>query len=587
MAKKPTRSFYHSHIQAALQAHARMPLRAEGHEAYLDLFTDHKQLNGIEENPDWQIIAGRRGSGKTLLMNVIRERFEKALDTHKVVPLLFCAQDFHVSPPRTATDNERALAYFQTFMEQLCNRLIDFATQRIIENKNLMLSLFGLGSRKKVAEIENVLLGMMESTEKGELRRAYMSTEVSTTRTKVGTQVVGSSIGGVAEVDLAGVSAGAAASATVGVHDRSELSTVTRETGEPTPRLFPVKPAIVRTLDVLGMERLLIMIDEFQALDASAATAVQPVFAELLKRAFVGTPRISIKIAGNPYQLRLSNGLRGSRFQGLQLNADIFEATNLDHALLGDENLHKFYERLLFKRLCYKNPALRVFETEENRLDEQFILSIFRTIRGFRELVSAAGGLPRDFLLAFNNVARKQQFSVETTWATRAVQDVIVEQSVIGKQEDINYRSPAQHLLMACIRPIIERTNSRLFAIARSDIGHVHEALDELLEKRLISEWPIQFIDPVVRPDYDIYSLDYGVCLDWQRALFESPKQIGVPKLSKRTISLYTLKVGAMKGLFENCDKCDHEFVKTAPAFAKKGLCPACFEVVAADSSGT
>ena len=555
-----------------------MPLRAESHEAYLDLFIDHKQLNGIEENPDWQIIAGRRGSGKTLLMNVIRERFEKALDTQKVVPLLFSAQDFHVSPPKTATDNERALAYFQAFMEQLRDRLVGFAA-RITKDQSLMHSLFGRGRKKKISEIENVLSCMVESVEKGQLRGAYASTEVSATRTQVGTQIVEGSIGSSTSVRPIGVSASATASAAVEAHKRSELSTVTRVSGEPTPGFSPVKPAILKTLDVLGMERLLIMIDEFQALDASAATAVQPVFAEFLKRAFAGTPGVSIKIAGNPYQLRLSNRLRGSQFQGLQLNADIFEATNLDHALLGDENLRKFYERLLFKRLCYKNPALQVLETNEKGFDKRFLLSIFETTRVFKELVKAAGGLPRDFLLVFNSVARKREFSVETPWQISTVQDEIVKQSVVAKQVDISHRSPAQHLLLL-IRAIVERTNSRLFAVTKSDIEHVHDALEELLEKRLISGWPIQFIDSAIRPDYEIYSLDYGVCLDWQRVLTKSPRQVGEPTLTKEKILTYTLKVETREGLFESCDKCRHEFVKTVPSFAIRGLCPSCFQPV-------
>ena len=57
-------------IEQALRQHLKLPLRSERHKNYLQLFVDNRQLE-ILDNLDWQLIYGRRGTGKTLLLGVL------------------------------------------------------------------------------------------------------------------------------------------------------------------------------------------------------------------------------------------------------------------------------------------------------------------------------------------------------------------------------------------------------------------------------------------------------------------------------------------------------------------------------------
>src|SRR3954470_15103809 len=48
-----------------------LPLRSEQHGNYLDLFVDTGHLQ-LLRNPDWQVVYGRRGTGKTFLLGVLQ-----------------------------------------------------------------------------------------------------------------------------------------------------------------------------------------------------------------------------------------------------------------------------------------------------------------------------------------------------------------------------------------------------------------------------------------------------------------------------------------------------------------------------------
>ncbi len=70
-------------IGEALRQHHNLALRAENHTSYQDLFVDNKQVD-LVKNSDWQVIYGRRGIGKTFLLNILKEECDKEIANLRV-----------------------------------------------------------------------------------------------------------------------------------------------------------------------------------------------------------------------------------------------------------------------------------------------------------------------------------------------------------------------------------------------------------------------------------------------------------------------------------------------------------------------
>jgi len=359
----------------------------------------------------------------------------------------------------------------------------------------------------------------------------------------------------------------------------NQTRTESRES-DPIPRYTHVRKQLLAILDFLNVRRLNLLIDEWSLLDTTASTAIQPEFADLLKRSFAGTDRISVKIATNRYQTRFNNRGAGSSFRGLELGADIFEGANLDRAILRDDELAKFFETMLFKRMCFVERKLRVFEKQRSDTPvPAFILAIFRTRDAFTELVKGAAGVPRDFLSLFNELAERKSYSLSSKWQTREVRDTVRLRSTRG-QTTVDHASIANRMLMESVYPVVQRTHSRLFIVPHLERDRLSDAFDELFEKRFIHDFDQQGIPAPVRARLGIYTVDYGLYLDWDRSTDRPRNSVQSPRFnSPQGLQPYLLDLTALGHEdLKQCPSCQSHFSPSAKSFRLKGLCPECFE---------
>jgi hypothetical protein len=600
-----TRGLYHSELGRALKRHGALALRSETQGDYREqLFVDLNQID-LLDTPDWQVIYGRRGTGKTFMLSMMEDRVNQRFREGRQLALLITAQDCLASPVGVTVDDQiRALAYFQRLIEILGDKLADHA-DRILGKPSLLDGLSG--ARKRAADrIVSAVVEMLELTQTGRKVSAFDDVRRETTEKVASNRHRASGLN--ADASLRMRSAKLAAEASLGRKDEhSRTSETLTQTSRPAVPHFPgVRDVIVGLLEVLQVQRLYILIDEWSVLDPSGATDIQPTIAEMLKRSFAGTPRISVKLATNRYQTRLSNRGAGTSYKGFEVGADIFEGVNLDRALLQREDLYAFYEQLLFKRLVYVEPAVSVFATADGGgPNEQFVRSIFKDKRAFAELIKAAEGVPRTFVALVKAMARMHDFKVTPLWTIAAAHRCILEKSERA-EDDTDYKSEAAQLLTERIKPVVTATRSRVFLVPKPSAGPISKALDELFEKRLIHEYPNVAIAGAVRERWYAYQVDYGVWLDWVRALppEESAGAIGqigrvltrAPHLldpggGERAPRLQTVEdagdhVIDQSSLGSNdlvtCQSCNSRFSRAERCFELRGLCPNCFFEAAA-----
>jgi hypothetical protein len=576
---RPFGAKFSKSIDFALREHATLPLRSEKHGHYRDLYVDVDQLQELNTS-DWQVIYGRRGTGKTLLLGMLVELSRAELDRGQL-SIMIPAQECKVSPVgRAIPDKTRALGYFQSFLELLVDKVTGQLEHLLVQPS--FLGRFTGQRRRTIDKAFELMVDLLELATQGRPVAAFSTTEQVDEKRSAFTR--STSAAGKLEVDVGrDIRMGAKGGLEHKRQSADENSKYTRTESQPLPRFALVSKTLQELLKLLKVDRLNILIDEWSTLDPTGATAIQPEFAELLKRTFHGVPSVSVKIATNRYQTRFSNRGAGGSYRGLELEADMFEAINLDRALLDRGSLVSFYEALLLNRLAFFDESLNTFRVEEGGFPhEAFVLAIFHDRRAFEELVKGAEGIPRDFIALVKAVAKTYRHSVKNRWTARAIQDVIRQRSVSGL-EDIEYRSITSQMMDPCMKAVVTKTGSRIFFVSKSDHPKVADALDELLEKRVIHDYPREELPDFARERNRAYLMDYGVWLDWERTragdLPPGPEN-GLPH-DWVEVERWQVDLEQIDHEHElTCPHCGHAFTPDEPSYALKRLCPECFEPV-------
>ncbi|MEA2131599.1 MAG: hypothetical protein QOJ85_4490, partial [Solirubrobacteraceae bacterium] len=162
--------------------------------------------------------------------------------------------------------------------------------------------------------------------------------------------------------------------------------------------------------------------------------------------------------------------------------------------------------------------------------------------------------------------------------------------SVAG-QDDIEYRSVTSQVIDPCIRNVAAATQSRIFFVRREHIAQLDDALDELLEKRLIHDYPREDLPAFAREASRAYLVDYGLWLDWERTRgIPAGPDVDESALPANKTELADWHVDPSPIEREDrvrCPHCGSVFTLEQPAYARKGLCPECFEPVGPDPPTT
>lgn len=305
-------------------------------------------------------------------------------------------------------------------------------------------------------------------------------------------------------------------------------------------RISSIKENLEEIIELMNIDFLMVCIDEWMTLDDSATTDLQTEFAELLKRLFGKTPKIGLKIASVRRYTRLQNIIEG-HIRGLKIEADIFPTTNLEWAVLSEDELLLFYEKILTKRLIRSNPAIEeLFKDQHDEIHPygSLIDFIFKDKLAFKELVRGAQGVPRYFIEFFNGCIHKVRGQVRKNPLTYSlVRDTIHELSFTGRLSDVTYDTKGEIFLVKCIKRAVQNSYTELFLIPRTiKCNPLNEAVDELLQRKIILEFPDARLPSNVRENYGSYVLAYGAFLDWQRAFLYGNESIDNNKLMHYTI---------------------------------------------------
>lgn len=577
-------------LERALRKLHQLSLRNELEEFDRDIFVDNRQLSQLETN-DWQVLFGRRGTGKTTLLNAFAEHVTGNTDSDTyciMIDMRKCVPSASGIVRRNQDDPSLSLEYFYEFIRNFARALLDeytssdslSALQRLIRKVR--------GRRRELDDI------ILEICEIAEYQPLYAAPAAKTITVGAGKKVKRSSkrsMDGSPSLSILG------ASITMSMERGTETQFDQNNDAnikddfifKEARRYQPLKRKLDELLKIINANRLYILIDEWADLNRLHDDNIQPLFAELLRKTFSGSERVTIKIASIKGATKFNVwGKQGG--MGLELGADIFEACDLDQAYVTEENSATFFEEMIFKRLCKVNPQLKKYSTRGKdgvlliRPPDNFFSYIFKDRETVADIVKGGGKIPRDFILLFCACAHSKQFSLRQPWRRGEVLKAISQHSVQTRHDVVSSGDEGGKLFYEIV-DVSRRTHSRLFLVKRNLSREARDIVDNLYHGRLIHPADPSTVPLGVRSVYDCYYVDYGYFLEASEYSDNGGKENIAPfqgLMTEAETALYVVDVDSIVGGKILCshDDCGASFRKDERSYEIRGLCPSCFRPV-------
>jgi hypothetical protein len=480
---------------------------------------------GISEqldNPNNQIVFGRRGTGKTHVLRVLDDLLASQPGNLVIYLDLRTLGSSSVFEDVERPMYLRATSLIKDVFEPLHAALLDRATRPTAADVDF-------------APLDSLAAAITRSVLIKETRQAENVRDDSATESATAGMT-----GAPPFFSLAGASATTA----------KETSRVMNE-GTPIDHILfgQIATALADSLRATAVEHLYLLIDEWTAIPDD----LQPYLAEFLKRSLFVIPQVTVKIAALEYRSAFSLPTGRNNLIGFELGADISSSLELDDYFVYDRNAGKTEEvfaEVLFRHLYAEiesrgslnrgrqmkagdlTPDGADASAGLDYLEKEFALTsaaplvdlMFVSKRPYRELVRAGEGVVRDFIgifaIAFTDSVRR---------GLRAIDVSSVRESArtwFGTDKESNLDADHRLALSAISGEVIAKGRRRTFMFDRRN--EPNETLRSLVDFRVLHLIQRNVLDPKSpMRRYNIYTLDYGLYVDLLDTKYDLKAEFG------------------------------------------------------------
>lgn len=260
--------------------------------------------------------------------------------------------------------------------------------------------------------------------------------------------------------------------------------------------------ALTGLVSAVSPFRLLFILDEWSAVPLE----LQPYLADLVRRAVLAIPGVTVKIAAIEQRSNFKIGTHAD-YTGIEIGADASADVDLDDYMVFDNNAERavqFFQELIFRH--YRSEATAKPEFE---ISDALVQAAFTQHNAFEDFVKSAEGVPRD---AFNILSIAAQRGLSDKISISTVRVAARTWFQRDKEGAIRSNPQAQSLLNWVVDEVIAHRRARAFLLKSNTR---HELIDALFDARLLHVMKRSISgqdEPGVR--YDAYKLDYGCYVD-------------------------------------------------------------------------
>lgn len=434
-----------------------------------------------------QILYGRRGTGKTHVLQVLGAELEQSSSTQVIYADVRLLGSAHLFTDETVHPADRCIAVFKDLLSLIQSELLDVATDPARDGSGI----------QEVSEFADFVLRKAVDVTHRDVREVESSASESGTGASLSFK----------DASLAGGASHASRSAAA----RSNEVAYTEALRE-TIVFSEVYQMLDRALNALDVEHLVLLIDEWTSIPVD----MQPFVAEFLKRSLFPSKRVTVKIGSLEYRSRFTLGVEAGNPVGFELGPDITANLDLDDYYVYERNPAKVID--IFHEVLYKHvrPGLPdgTLSAYSVRDATSFRTRLFTERDTFIELVRAGEGVVRDFLGIFASAFFKAKNSGRPKIDLHSVEEAARDWYETDKSTVLSQLQ--RDALQKIIEDVIGTRQTKMFMLRRDDADHpMIQSLFDLRLLHLISRGYSDKENPGQR--YNIYALDYGTYVDLKR----------------------------------------------------------------------
>ncbi|RTD94180.1 hypothetical protein EJO68_10260 [Variovorax atrisoli] len=260
-----------------------------------------------------------------------------------------------------------------------------------------------------------------------------------------------------------------------------------------------------KIVDTLPNARLWLLIDEW----SEVPLELQPLLADLIRRAILPVKGATVKIAAIEQRSRLLIVDPAVGHIGIQAGADVTPAINLDDHMVFDNDEATAVE--FFKSLVLKHvQAALSTEKMAAPADISALLSEgFTQANAFTEVVRACEGVPRDAIHILSHAAQRAKAeSISVSHVRNAAQQWYQG----SKDTAVSANEKAKELLQWIVDRVIKERRTKAFLL---ESGTKDELIDFLYDERVLHVLK-KGISAKDAPGkrFNVYGIDYGCYVD-------------------------------------------------------------------------
>jgi hypothetical protein len=449
-------------------------------------FVDFGSVFTVISSIDHQMIFGRRGTGKTHLLTVLRQakRGMGEIAIQLDMRNLGSAGGIYSDPSIPVA--QRATRLLVDVLSAIHANLFEQA----IEHDGLVnLGVVGsaldefFSAHSAVKVVGTTTVEATESAESANIAEAKLGFSLALHAQSLSGELKGST------------------------SDKEAVSAKKSVIGNEVPRVNfgSVGNALRKIVDALPKARLWLLIDEWSEIPLD----LQPYLADLLRRAVLPTKGITVKIAAIEARSRLLIPEASIGNVGLELGADLSTAINLDDYMVFDNDEDKAVA--FFKALVLKHVQAAL-ETEGLAMpkDEAELLSQgFTQANAFDEAVRACEGVPRDAIHVLSHAAQRAGDQTISVSDVRTAAQLWYQAS---KDAAVSAHDQAKTLLLWIVDKVIKERQTKAFLL---ETGTRDSLVDFLYDERvihLLRKGMSAKDAPGKR--FNVYGIDYGCYVD-------------------------------------------------------------------------
>lgn len=445
-----------------------------------DTFVNMENLYDSLNTKDHQIIFGRRGTGKTHLLRILKESNSNILSIY--IDLRTIGSTGGVYNDNNIPLTERSTRLILDVLGNIHDGLLEY----VINTPNIDIDKWNpLLDRFAEAITEVVVVGdkSFQASSKEEIENK------KSTSINVGIKP--------SEVEIN--------------HNLEHDKSITRSnekqvsvTGKERYRIHfgQLQKIFSEIVSLMEGKLIRILIDEWSEI----ALDIQPILADLIKRTILPVNGFSVKIAAIEKRSRFY--LADDNRTGIEIGADIPSTIDLDEYLIFDNNKEK--ANIFFKSLISNHIKNIIKENgnEYSSSDEELISEIFNRTDCFDEFVKATEGVPRD---AINILSISCQVMKDEKITIPDIRLSAKKWYNIGKEAALVNQN-AKKLLRWIIDEVIGHRRARAFLL-NSDTED--DLIDQIFDMRLIHILKKSVSSNDQPGDrFIVYSIDYGCYVD-------------------------------------------------------------------------